>query len=56
MKKNKIRNREMYRIVILFSLILFSCYSSINSTVSEKLTDKEIISLLDTLTNANSII
>jgi hypothetical protein len=39
----------MYKIKIIFSLLLFSCSSSIDSTLSEKLSGKEIISLLDTL-------
>jgi len=46
---NKNGNRKMYKIVILFSLLLFSCSDYIDSTVSEKLTGKEIISLLNTL-------
>jgi hypothetical protein len=49
MKNKKMKNKKMYRIVILFSLILFSCSGSIDSTGSEKLTGKEIISLLGTL-------
>ena len=49
MKKRKLKTEKCIKIIILFSFLLFSCSGSIDNNVSEKLTGKEIISLLDTL-------